>query len=67
VYASLAPVAAGILILLTGKSFFDPIIAIAIGSRLIWTTVKVISNSYNELIWPENAVCTHEAEIEMRV
>ena len=45
IYVSLAPVLAGILVLLTHKSFFDPIIAAGIGT---W------------LIWPENAVCKHE-------
>ncbi len=59
IYVSLAPVAAGILVLLTGKTFFDPIIAIGIGVWLIWSTIKEISNSVNELIWPENAVCKH--------
>lgn len=66
IYVSLAPVLAGVLVLVTGKSFFDPIIAIAIGVWLIWSTIKEISTSYNELIWPENAVCKHEDfEIEV--
>jgi cation diffusion facilitator family transporter len=60
IYVSLAPVLAGILILVTHKSFFDPIIAAGIGIWLIWSTIKEISGSYNELIWPENAVCKHE-------
>lgn len=59
IYVSLAPVAAGVLVLTTGKSFFDPIIAAGIGVWLIWSTVKELSSSYNELIWPENAVCVH--------
>ncbi len=66
IYVSLAPVAAGVLVLITGKSFFDPVIAIAIGIWLIWSTIKEISTSYNELIWPENAVCKREnLEIEI--
>ena len=66
IYVSLAPVAAGVLMLITGKSFFDPVIATAIGVWLIWSTIKEISGSYNELIWPENAVCMHEpVEIEI--
>jgi cobalt-zinc-cadmium efflux system protein len=59
IYVSLAPVAAGLLVLTTGKSFFDPVIAIGIGIWLIWSTINEISSSYNELIWPENAVCKH--------
>ena len=66
VYVSLAPVLAGILVLATGKSFFDPIIAVFIGMWLIWTTVKEISSSYNELIWPENAVCQHDLDIKVQ-
>jgi cobalt-zinc-cadmium efflux system protein len=65
IYVSLAPVAAGLLVLLTGKSFFDPITAIAIGVWLIWTTGKEISSSYNELIWPDNAVCKHDDKLEL--
>ena len=64
IYVSLAPVAAGVLVLVTGKSFFDPIIATGIGAWLIWSTIKEISGSYNELIWPENAVCNHSSEIQ---
>lgn len=60
IYVSLAPVASGTLILLTNKTFFDPAIAIGIGVWLIWSTMKEISKSMNELIWPENAVCRHE-------
>jgi cation diffusion facilitator family transporter len=67
IYVSLAPVTAGVLVLSTGKSFFDPLIATAIGIWLIWSTVKEISSSYNELIWPENAVCIHgDLEIEIK-
>ena len=64
IYVSLAPVAAGLLVLLTGKSFFDAIIAAGIGLWLIWSTVKEISTSYNELIWPENAVCHHDTDLK---
>jgi len=64
VYVSIAPVIAGILVLITGESFFDPIIATAIGVWLIWTTVKKISSSYNELLFPEDVTCKHEEMIE---
>jgi cation diffusion facilitator family transporter len=66
IYVSLAPVTAGLLVIITGKSFFDPIVATAIGFWLIWSTIKEISTSYNELIWPENAVCEHEANISIQ-
>ena len=66
VYVSLAPVLAGLLVLVTGKSFFDPVIAVFIGIWLIWSTIKEISTSYNELIWPENAVCQHDVEMNVQ-
>ena len=66
VYVSLAPVAAGLLVLFTGKTFFDPIIATSIGLWLVWTTIKEVSASYNELIWPENAICIHD-DVHMNV
>jgi cobalt-zinc-cadmium efflux system protein len=67
VYVSLVPVMAGLLVLATGKSYFDPIIAVCIGIWLIWTTIKEISTSYNELIWPENAVCLHDLEKKVQI
>lgn len=60
VYVSLAPAAAGLLVLTTGKTIFDPIIASVIGVWLVWATLREVSTSYKELIWPENAVCLHE-------
>jgi cobalt-zinc-cadmium efflux system protein len=54
VYVSLAPVLAGLLVLLTGKKFFDPLIAIIVGLWLIWATIREITHSYDELIWPEH-------------
>jgi cobalt-zinc-cadmium efflux system protein len=53
VYVSLAPVVAGLLVLLTGKNIFDPIIAILVGVWLIWATIREIAHSHDELIWPE--------------
>lgn len=64
VYVSLAPIAAGLLIIATGKTFFDPVIAIGIGIWLIVSTIKEIRHSYNELIWPEDAVCKHDESSE---
>jgi cobalt-zinc-cadmium efflux system protein len=63
VNVSLAPAVAGIIVIITGKSYFDPLIAIIIGIWLIGSTGKEIVKSYNELIWPENAVCKHENEL----
>ena len=59
VYVSLAPVAAGVLVMLTGASVFDPAIALLVALWLAWSTVKEIVSSGQDLLWPEDAVCEH--------
>jgi cobalt-zinc-cadmium efflux system protein len=59
VWVSLAPVVAGVLLLTTGQSFFDPLIAGAIAAWIIITTAKEILGSHDELIWPHKIVCDH--------
>jgi cation diffusion facilitator family transporter len=59
VFVSLAPVAAGVLIALTGYSVFDTLIAVAIAVWFIATTGKEVFQSHEELIWPEKIVCGH--------
>lgn len=60
VYVSFAPVASGIIVLLTGIYFFDSLIAIAIGAWFIWSTVKEVMISSEQLLWPDDAVCKHD-------
>jgi cobalt-zinc-cadmium efflux system protein len=59
VYVSLAPVVAGILVVATGFSFFDPLIAAGIAIWIIVTTAREVLDSSEELIWPEKIVCGH--------
>lgn len=59
VYVSLAPVAAGVLVILTGYSFFDPVIAGGIAVWIIVSTAREVFASSEELIWPEKIVCGH--------
>jgi Co/Zn/Cd efflux system component len=59
VYVSLAPVAAGLLVSLTGYSVFDPVIAGGIAVWIIVATVREVLASSEELIWPEKIVCGH--------
>ena len=59
VYVSLAPVAAGLLVSLTGYSVFDPVIAGSIAVWIIVATVREVLASSEELIWPEKIVCGH--------
>jgi cation diffusion facilitator family transporter len=59
VYVSLAPVAAGLVISVTGYSIFDPLIAAGIAAWIIVSTVREVFASSEELIWPEKIVCGH--------
>jgi cation diffusion facilitator family transporter len=60
VWVSLAPVMAGFLLLATGYSFFDPLIAGAIAVWIIVTTAQEVFASHAELMWPDRIVCGHE-------
>jgi cation diffusion facilitator family transporter len=62
VYVSLAPVVAGFLIILTGYSIFDPLIAGGIALWIIVSTAREVFGSSEELIWPEKIVCGHSNE-----
>jgi cobalt-zinc-cadmium efflux system protein len=67
VYVSLAPVAAGLLVSLTGYSIFDPLIAAAIAVWIIVSTVREVFASSEELIWPEKIVCGHSDHEEAAI
>ncbi len=62
VLVSLAPVAAGSLIALTGRSFFDPLVALVIAAWILWSTSLEVIHSREELIWPAQLVCGHDTE-----
>ncbi len=59
VYVSLAPVLAGLLVSLTGYSVFDAAVAGVIALWIIFTTLREVIASHEELIWPEKIVCGH--------
>jgi cobalt-zinc-cadmium efflux system protein len=59
VWVSLAPVTAGLLLLATGHSLFDALIAAAIAVWIIVTTAQEAFGSRDELIWPNSIVCGH--------
>jgi cobalt-zinc-cadmium efflux system protein len=59
VWVSLAPVVAGLLLLVTGYSFFDPLVAGAIALWIIVSTAREVFESHDELMWPERIVCCH--------
>jgi cobalt-zinc-cadmium efflux system protein len=64
VYVSIAPVMAGLLIITTGYSVLDPIIACGIALWIIVSTVQEVFESREQLIWPEKVVCGHSEEQE---
>jgi cation diffusion facilitator family transporter len=66
VWVSLAPVAAGGLLILTGHSFFDPLIAGLVALWIIGTTAREVLESHEELMWPEKIVCGHPDHDEPR-
>jgi cobalt-zinc-cadmium efflux system protein len=59
VYVSLAPVVAGLLVAISGRSFFDPLIAGGIALWIIGSTLREVIASHEELVWPEKIVCGH--------
>jgi cation diffusion facilitator family transporter len=59
VWVSLAPVSAGLLLILTGYSIFDPLIAGGVAVWIIVSTTREVVGSHDELIWPEKLVCCH--------
>lgn len=59
VLVSLAPVLAGLLILLTGQSFFDPLIALSIALWIAAATAREIIGAGGELIFPDKITCGH--------
>lgn len=58
-FASLAPVLAGLLVSVSGHSFFDPVVAGAIAAWIIVSTTREVAGSRDELIWPRKIKCGH--------
>jgi cobalt-zinc-cadmium efflux system protein len=58
-YVSLLPALAGVVVFVSGRSFFDPIVAILIAAWIVWSTVIEIQQSRDALLWPSNATCPH--------
>jgi cobalt-zinc-cadmium efflux system protein len=56
---SLAPVAAGVLVIVSGLPVFDALVALLIAAVILVTTIRSVAGSHQELMWPENVVCGH--------
>ena len=61
---SCAPVLAGLLIMLSGQVVFDPVIAFGVALWMIWSTLREMLGSHEALLWPEEPVCGHPAEMQ---
>ena len=62
VYVSALPVVAGALVSATGRSFFDPLVALLVATWIIVTTALEVLKSSDDLIWPADARCPHDHE-----
>ena len=62
IQVSLAPVLSGLLVIATGYSFFDPLIAGGVALWLIVSALRQVIGSHNELISPEKLGCGHEGD-----
>jgi len=62
---SLAPVMAGVLVLLTGRAWFDSMIALGIALVIVVTTLRSIIPTHQELLWPPTVVCGHADDGEL--
>jgi cobalt-zinc-cadmium efflux system protein len=59
VQVSLAPVLCGVLVLATGSPWIDPLIAGGIALWIATSTLREVTASHEELIWPEKISCGH--------
>jgi cobalt-zinc-cadmium efflux system protein len=62
VYVSLVPAAAGVLVTVSAQVIFDPLIAAIVALWILWSTVREIMGSRENLLWPEKIVCGHPSE-----
>jgi cobalt-zinc-cadmium efflux system protein len=63
VLLSFAPVAAGLLILVSGRPLFDPLIALGLAVAIAVTTVRELARGGEALLWPPTLSCGH-SEVE---
>lgn len=67
VLVSLAPAAAGALVLLTGAPIFDPLVALLVAGWIIWSTLHEVLHHADELLWPADLRCTaHDVRRDFR-
>ena len=52
-------VAAGLLILVSGETLFDPLIALGLAAAIALGTVRELARGGEQLLWPPTLVCGH--------
>lgn len=57
VLMSLAPVLAGVLVVVCRNFLFDPLIALMIGVVVVISTCRTLVESRRKLLWPESVAC----------
>jgi cobalt-zinc-cadmium efflux system protein len=55
-------VIAGLLVMLSGRFFFDPMAAFVVAVWIIGSTLREMLASHEALLWPEELVCGHPVE-----
>jgi len=54
---SLAPAAAGVLILIFSEPFIDPLVALLVGLWILAATLRELGRAQGELLWPGRIAC----------
>jgi len=62
IFVSLAPVVAGLLVTVMGRSYFDPLVALLVAFWFVVSTLRAVIGAGEELIWPEKIACGHSHE-----
>jgi cobalt-zinc-cadmium efflux system protein len=59
IFVSLAPVLAGLLVAILGRSYFDAWVALLVAFWFVASTLRAIIGAGGELIWPGKITCGH--------
>src|SRR5258708_36666122 len=57
IFVSLAPVMAGVLVMVTGRSYFDPWVPLLVAFWSVVSTLRGVIAAVEQLVWAENSTC----------
>jgi Co/Zn/Cd efflux system component len=63
-FVSLGPVLAGAVVLISGRAWIDPVVALVIATAIMVPTLQTMIGAHRELLWPDNVACAHAADAE---